>query len=248
MIVEMDGDLKAKLSKDGSHLKYTRTKGGAGAGIMAVGGFFLAIGLIFGILLVMIDNMPAAALMIGIGIVLGGGILFLGFQMKKKMISSYMEYYKKNSGYTEQELIDFDREFMNGKTLFLNPNKKIDDNAKLVGGILTDHWMKLPYMISVKYSGLFRVSDIAVACYLIKPVVEGYRHKNNKLLIVSKMGDDGVFNLNNEEVGNKIVEEITRRNPKVITVRNFSYNGVNYDVIHQPKEVARLYSEICGEE
>lgn len=248
MIMEMDGDLKAKLSTDGSHLKYTRTKGGAGAGIMTVGGFFLPIGLICGILLIVAENMPAAVVMIGFGIVLGGGLLFLGFLMKKKMISGYMEYYKKHSGYTEQKLMEFDREFMNGRTLFLNPNKKINNNAKLVGGILTDHWPKLPYMTPMEYSGLYRVSDIAAICYLIKPVVDGYRHNSNKLLIVSKMERDFFITLNNLELGNKIVEEIVRRNPKVITTRNFSYNGVNYDVIHQPMEVARLYSEICGEE
>ena len=46
MIVQMDEKLKKEMSRDGSHLKYTRSRGGAGAGLIAAGVCFIVIAII----------------------------------------------------------------------------------------------------------------------------------------------------------------------------------------------------------
>ncbi|MBT9780124.1 hypothetical protein GPL15_27035 [Clostridium sp. MCC353] len=243
MIIQMDEKLKKEVSRDGSHLKYTRTKGGAGAGMIAAGVCFIVIGIMLVAALSTISDMTALMILLAGSVVLGLLFIVPGIFLNKRFQAGYMKYYVKKSGYSEEELNNFEREFQTGEALLINPAKKLTKQSKFESGIITRNWIKMPYMMPLKYSGIYRTVDIAAAFYEKKPVVNG-EPLNPTLFIVDSRGD-GVTMTMDETTGNEVIQEIAKRNPKTVTVRRFTYNGRNYDSLYNYQEVAELYREIC---
>ena len=243
MIVQMDEKLKREMSREGSHLKYTRSRGGAGAGLIAAGVCFIVIAIMLAVALYTILGLSAVAVLLAGGLVLGAVFIVPGVFLDKRHTAGYMKYYVKKSGYAEAELNEFDREFLNGEAYVACLDKKLTKQSKFDSGIITNNWFKLPLMMPIKYSGLYRIVDVAAVFFEAKPIVNGER-LNPTLFVVDNRGDGMTVSMK-ENVGNEIVREISKRNPRAVTTRRISYNGKDYDALYQYQEVAGLYREIC---
>lgn len=243
MVRLVDEKLKHKMMKDGSHLKQTRTCGGLGAAVTASGICFVVTGVLFMAMMVMAEMLSGGLVGGGIFIALGAIFIVPGYYLSKKHFNSYMAYYQKKSGYTEEVLKEFDAEFQNGEVILISNRRNLNKGAINRAGIFTTHWFKLPFMIPVRYSGLYHAEDIAAIWYQDTFVrVEGMECW--KALAVLDCHGKLVFLDYDVNTTSEIVEQLVKRNPKVITSRRFSYQGIDYDVISQPTEVAALYQSI----
>ena len=240
MVVTADDKIKSSLMRDGSHLKYTRSYAGAGAGLMA-GGFMLGVmGALIGAMLFFMDMMFQGLVVVAISCVIGAIMVVPGVLMKAKRLNAYMDYYVERSGYSREMLEEFDREFANGTVMLFSPGRTLSTENKRDAAVLTDHWFKLPYMLPLKYSGLHRVEDMAAVFYEAKPYINGQKY-DPLLFTVNSSGEGYYCKSPNREFAESLVSEIAKRNPGVITVRKITVDGKNYDCVTQPAEVAALF-------
>lgn len=246
MVVTADDKLKSSLIRDKSHLKYTRSYGGAGAGLMALGSMLIVMGVLIGAMIIMMD-MTFQGIVIAVGSGIVGCIPFvIGFFMKTKRTNSYMDYYVEKSGYSREMLEEFDREFAEGGVVMLTPSRTLTTVGKREAALVTDHWLKMPYMLPLCYSGLHRVEDMAAVFYEKKPRING-RTYDPLLFTVTRDGVMYYCKSPSSEFSEALIQEMTRRNPGIITTRNITVDGTDYDCVTQPKEVAALFRAACRE-
>lgn len=243
MIHIVDEKLREKMTKDGSHLKQTRAIGGAGAGMIAAGICFAGIGVLFAIMMGMANMLSGGLMLGGICIAIGAILGIPGYYLKKKRVGSCMAYYTKKSGYTEAALKEFDAEFQNGEVILISNKKKLDKRGIIEAGVLTKHWCKFPFMMPMSYSAIYHVDDIVAMWYQDTYVqIEGVDIMG--ALVMLDCHGKLTGQPCNKAMTQDLIEQIAKRNPKIITTRKFVYENMNYDVISQSKEVVALYKAI----
>lgn len=244
MVATADKNLKNSLMREGSHLKYTRSYGGAGAGLMALG-FCLAICFsMLGAMLFFMDMMFQGIVLITGSCVFGSVLVVIGLLLKIKRTNKYMEYYVSKSEYPKEMLEEFDREFADGNVILCSPSRTLSTTGKREAAIITDHWFQQPYMLPMKYSGLYRVEDIVAIFYEQKPNIKGEIF-DPLLFTVTRNGEGYYYRSYSPEFSETIIREIAKRNPGVITVRHITVDGRNYDCATQAEEVAALFRAAC---
>lgn len=244
MIVTMDERLRKKITKDGSHLKYTRTIGGIGMGLIAVGMCLFVISVLTGSFLIHFFGLKVLFFSMGIGLVFCGIFMIPGILLRKKKMNHYLNYYIKKSNYTEAQLQSFEQEFQNPAALFINPYSRLNNAAKMHCGILTEHWIKLPYMTPVIYSGIYRLVDIAAMWFEEKPYVNGNLLKPS-MFVIDSVGRTIHYAMK-KDCATELIKEMAKRNRNLITVRRFSVDNQEYDAFKEPKKVAELYRIACS--
>lgn len=245
-IEPMNQELKEKLTKNGSHLNFTRNSGGgAGPALITLGAFVLVFGVLIGGGLAVLEVVAGGIISIAIGVLGGGFCIYKGISMSKKQKSAYIEYFMEKSGYTKAELDDFDREVLEAGTAVINVCRKMDDEGCRQCGILTKNWIQLPYMLPIQYSALWKISDVAACWYEVEGAKSRELEIKPSLIFIQKDGKDVVIEVD-ETVGNFVAAEMAKRNPKMISRRFISFDNKNYDAIHDKMEVAAAYRKACA--
>lgn len=237
MVIKINDDFRKNGLKDGSDLKRACGNGGIDAGMIALGLCLYAVGvLIFFAMTASGMMLQGAFILVPFGLV--GSILFAaGYIMRIKKLGTYLDYFVKRTGYTREELIDYEREVREEDTVIISSRKKINKEACKNAGIVTRHWFKVP---SYRYQ-IFKLADIAAFWHLKKQYYRGTMF-DSALMIVTSGGTIECIAMNPPLV-QECMAEIEKRNPVAITVQNFSYQGQAYDVMKQPQEVASIYRE-----
>ena len=211
---------------------------------MALGAMLVFIGALLGAMLIVADLLFQGIVTAIVPCVIGCVLFLPGFFMKVKRTNAYMDYYVEKSGYSREMLEEFDREFAEGSVMLFAPSLTLSTTGKREAAIITDHWFKQPYMLPMKYSGLYRVEDIVAVFYEKKPTLRGETY-GPLLFTVTRDGEGYYCKSYNTEFSESIIREIAKRNPGVITVRHITVDGRNYDCATQPKEVAELFRAAC---
>lgn len=239
MFIQLDEKTKKSMQKDGSCLKYFRSIGGIGMGLIALGaylgGFVLVFGIFIGIMMDFLGLIPMAA---GAGIVIAIVFCIPGYLLHKKKVDNYRNYYAKEVGYTPEKLDEFDREFAQGEVWLCTEERKLNKEAKVRGSLLMDKWCRLHTLPPLL------ATDICAIWWEKMPFFQGIQ-RDDSCFVLDANG--AIYILTGKaEVAEILTREISKRNPRLITTRKFSYNGQNYDARNQTEEVAALYRSVCG--
>lgn len=244
MVREVEGELKKKLMKDGSHLKKIRSLGGGGAALIATGIMLIVICWMIAAAMMPISKSIAPTLILGAaGTIAGLLFVLLGEGSKRKRVSNAYSYFTKKSGYTETQLKEFDQEFQDGPTLFISPSKKLDKVTLRDGAVFTKHWVKLPYMNPIIYSGLYRTDDVAAVWYENEPFYYGVQRHDPSVITINIQGELKMSCLK-REAADEFIDEVLERNPNAVRYRTFATQaGHAVDALSNPKAAAKAYQE-----
>lgn len=239
MLVNVDQQTKKSMEQDGSYLKFLRSTGGVGITLvvcgLCFGGFAAFVGILLGLMLDTPSMIPASVA-VGVGLAVVFGVP--GYILRKKRINGYLEHFAKESGYTVHDMSEFDAEFDRNEVVVFTAFNKLNKQAKLLAGIFTDHWVKLPGI------GISRVCDIAAIWWEHEPYYKGT--KRGKTCFFLRSNGEIVLAGVEEHHTQEITAELVKRNPRIITARMFQYDGQTYDVLEQPEEVAALYRSVSA--
>ncbi len=241
MILEYSNKMKEKITRDGSVLKHIRSIGGGSAGAMAGGIVLLIFGVLLGGLCLAVGLLAVAAA-IGVILVLPGLILYIiGSSARRRRLANYLDYYRKETGYSDQELAAVERELQDPTTILYGyvPEGTSKKNRR-VGVFLTRNYFVVPEVLGTCY--IKRIPEIAAAAYSERiPGVNGYR--SGLVYVASGERETRHNSLLPKDSCMEIIAELSRRNPAVITAQRFLYEGEQYDLLSDGEKVARLYEK-----
>lgn len=242
MILQYGDKRRNKFLKDGDVLKRMRNTGGGGKGLMA-GGIVL---FVFGFLL------AAPCLLIGVRAALSVGGFFLipgfllivaGKVMQNRKVRNYLEYYKKETGFDDEELTQVERELMEpdmvmfGNVPYNNPQGASKKNPQ-IPCMITRNYFVAPFVMGNSY--IRRISDMILAAYSQNiPGINGYRQG---LVFLSKRDEDTYNNGTlTRDVCMEIIGVLKERQPSLITGQMFVYNDKEYSVLTDGREIAEMF-------
>lgn len=240
MIVEVNENLRKKMKKDGSVLRYMQSGAGLGLGLLAGGLVLAAAGLLLTVLMIGALE-PSRAVIVGMIFMAPGVLLLLlGFFLHKRRLDNYLKAYRENSGLTDEEILQAEAEFDQPGTVLLSLEKGKSMRLKQAG-FLTEHYVKFPGI----YPNLFKVDEL-IACFFTKKFVTPDGGYNDALIAYSyRTVPEGCRVLTDaEKACQEIVELIASRNPRVIVGHHFSVEGKKYDAVRQIPEVAELHKNM----
>lgn len=139
MRMEMTKGMRKSIAKHGSVLKAFRSQGGGGAGLIAGGIVLLVFGIPLGLLCML--GLGGRGFLVGAVFVVPGLLMILwGMALRKKRLANYLEFYKKDTGYSEAELQEADRELMSPDAVKIGG--KMDNSGGKEGIIfmITEHY------------------------------------------------------------------------------------------------------------
>lgn len=228
-----------KLKKcDGSILKAIRTDKGIGKGLVAGGIFLLIVALIFGVILV-VSELTLAALYCSAFFGIPALLMFvIGILMKHKRATSWVAYYQKTTGYSEEELKQIDRELTSASTTIVTcptPNAGKDN---YIAGFFTEHYV----LINGLSPYLRRLDDIIAVAFSNSTDIW-------YLASLSKLDQDTEMVVLFTDTGKKqtlcreLMQEMYRRNPNILCGQAISCDGRNYILERDGAQLLRLYKE-----
>lgn len=231
MIATTEHKQYQKLLKKGkgSILKAIRIDKGAGKGLIAGGSVFLVFGLIVA---------PAG---LGIGVVVASpGILMtvIGIILKRKRETSWLEYYQKETGYTEVELEQLDRELAAPTVSLVTCKTPGATVENFVFCFVTENYMVIngvnPYVR--------RLEDIIAVAYSDST-------DNWCLVNISRQDEDTMaVNLftdteRKEALCMDVIQQLYRKNPRILCGQEIVCEGKRYILERDGAELLRLYRE-----
>lgn len=246
MRMEMTRSMQKSIAKHGSVLKAFRSQGGGGAGLMAGGIVLVVAGVPLGLLCLL--ALGSRGLLVGAFFAVPGLLLILwGMSLRKKRLANYLEFYKKDTGYSEAELQEADRELMSPDAVKIGG--KMDNSGGKEGIIfmVTEHYFLAIWPVYGAY--LRKLDDIVAAFYSAQiPGIGGYRQ--NLFVIsrqeIAKKGEKNPFTKKEyqgfecgmmseqrhcQQTCAEVLEEMIKRAPHIITSQNIAVNGVPYNLI-----------------
>ena len=245
MRMELDKSLRKKTAKYGSLLKAYRTVGGFGLGAVAGGIILIVCGILIGLTFGIAFKVDAGIVFFLVFAVPGLIIAPLGYVFHKKRVNNYLEFYRKETGYSEAELYEADRELMGSDVVVIGG--KSDNRGKLAAYMITEH-----YFLSiqpVKGCYISKLDDIVAAfCSDEIPGIGGYRLN---LFIITRQdtkmpgikneytgkfyrGFENVVMSNTrytQEISMEVIAELVKRAPHIITCQKIAVNGVPYNLL-----------------
>lgn len=230
-------------TKDGSYLKRCRNKGGGGLALITIGAMLAAIDLFFGVLLSIYIGLSSEQMLVLFCAAVAFVVIFIvpGVLLHKKRVASYLEYFSKKSGYTPEQLTEFDREVSSPGAILVSPYESTGKKANNFNGVMTTHWCKF----AANSNEIIRLVDIAAIWFDPKPYIDNHLYDPCLWLIDSQGHMTRLFA--KEAPAKDIIAEIAKRNPKTITARKFAYGEQEYDAQNMPKQVAALYRSVYEE-
>lgn len=227
MIASTEHQDYQKLMKKGkgSILKALRVDKGGGKGLIAGGIVLLAAALLL--------SFMGGLLLFGIPALL---LLAIGIPMKLKREASWMSYYQEQTGYSEGELSQIDRELASPSvTLVVTPSASTANN---ISCLISEHYMVMNGMEPY----IRRLEDfIAVA----------FSDSTDRWSMASLTKLDkgtrfvGLFTDTDKKAAlcNEIMQELCRRNPAILCGQTITCEGKNYILDRDGGEILRLYQE-----
>lgn len=240
MIASADNKLYQKILKkgDGSILKAIRMDKGAGRGLIAVGIMFLVLALLIGLPIVAFAASKLTGIKIFI-IMLLPSLLFLvlGIVLKKKRIANWLSYYQKAFGYSEEELLQIDRELASG-SVRLVVCKRPGGAEDYIYSFMTEHYV----LINGVYPYLKKLDDfIAVA----------FSNSTDQWCMASLTKQDtttmAIPLFTNTEhkqaLCMEVMQELYRHNPEILCGQQIVCEGKVYILERDGETLSRLYKE-----
>ncbi len=242
MILQNGDKRRKKFLKEGDVLRRMRNTGGGGKGCMA-GGIVL---LVFAVLL------GAPCLFFGFEAALGVGgffgipgllLIVVGKHMQDKKVRNYLNYYKEETGFDEQELQQLEQELMEqdmvmfGNVPYNNPQGATERNPQ-IACMITRNYFVAPFVMGRSY--IRRISDMILAAYSQElPGINGYRQG---LVFLSKKDDEAYNNGTlTRDVCMEIIGVLRERQPSLITGQTFVYENRQYNVLTDGPQIAELF-------
>lgn len=247
MILLAGDQRREKYLKDGNILFKIRNTGGGGKGCAAGGVVFLVFAVFIMVLMALIGLRTEGILIFG-GILALPGILMviLGSVLHKRKMKNYLDYYQKETGFELEELKQLERELMEPDMMMIgnipdDPDlrshiRASEKNPQIACMMTKDHFV-MPMIAGKCY--IRRVSDMFLATYSTGiPGINGYKHG---LVFLSRKDDDPYINaFLSRDACAEVINGLCIRNPELITKQKFMYEGKEYDVIMDGKEIAKI--------
>lgn len=226
-----------KLAKGGSILKGLRCSKGGGRGLIAGGWTFIGFAVFVGGLFLLMSITGAALFFFGLLGIPGLILIGIGIPMRSKRNRTYMEYYQKETGFSEQELQQVDRELA-------APDVEIIGYVRAGGSkkhpaiacMITEH-----YFVTEWYY-IRRLEDLIAAAYTDESVIFG-------LLCLAKQDEEAKFMTfgaasdKKEALCTEIIRALQRRNPALICDKRFTWNGQQFDLEKDGRAFRQMYLE-----
>lgn len=237
MVASTEHKLYQNLTKkgQGSILKAIRIDKGGGKGLIA-GAIVL---LIFTLPITITGLIAKAGAVISILLSAPGLLLLvLGIFFKHKRMVSWISYYQEQTGFSEGELQQIDRELASPSVTIVTcrtPNAAVDN---YIAGFFTEHYVVIngvfPYvrrLEDVIAVGFSDSTDIWCMAFL---TVQDKETKPVNLVTDTKR---------KEALCTEIMQELYRRNPKILCGQVIACEGRNYILERDGAEILRLYQE-----
>jgi len=248
MKAEMTKDLQKKVDKYGSVLAAFRSQGGGGKGLAAGGISLMVAGVLIGLLLLLVNVKVAGCLAIMGVFALPGLAMFVpGIIMDKRRQAGYLEFFQKETGYSQEELKEADRELLGQGAVKIVCKTDRMAGKKETAFIVTEHYFLSVWPARGCY--LRKLDDIVAAFYSNEiPGIGGYRQG---LFVITRQDtrDKGVENVfthrqyrgfengqlvnqkDCREICDEVIAEMVARAPHIITSQNIIAKGVRYNLL-----------------
>lgn len=177
-------------------------------------------------------------------IVCAPGILMtvIGIVLRKSRLKKAMEGYAKATGFTMDELHQFDQEFWSPNTILFSLVGSVKANLKNCG-IITEHYIKMPSA----FAFIYRIEDM-VACYFSKILPDEYSSYATGFIAYTSE-ENRAFEASvtvKEKDAQEVVNLILSRNPSIFGAHHFMYDGKQYDAYLGRQEVIALHNRLLG--
>jgi len=240
MVLNTDYAEYRKLAKSGSILKGLRSSKGGGLGLIAGGWVLIIFAFFVGLLFLPMGADGATFFFLGIFGIPGLILLGIGIPMRNKRNRTYMEFYQKETGFSEQELLQVDQELA-------APDVEIIGYVRAGGSkkhpgiacIITRH-----YFVTEWYY-IRRLEDMIAAAYTNESTIFG-------LLCLSKQDPEarfmtfGAASDKKEALCNEIIQALHRRKPNLICHKRFLWNGQRFDLEKDGEAIRQMYLDSVG--
>lgn len=242
-MILQDGDKRRKkFLKEGDVLKRMRNTGGGGKGLLAGGAVLFGFGFLLAAPCLLV-SLNAALSVGGIFLIPGFLLIVLGKAMQNRKVRNYLEYYKKETGFDEGELMELERELMEpdmvmfGNVPYNNPQGATKKNPQ-IPCMITRNYFVAPFVMGNSY--IRRISDMILAAYSQElPGINGYRQG---LVFLSKRDDDAYNNGTlTRDVCMEIIGVLKERHPSLITGQMFVYEDRQYNVLTDGPQIAEMF-------
>lgn len=223
------------VTKDGSYLKKIRSIGGGSAALTAAG--FLIAGICALLIAATKDVVTAEGLTLFAAVAAGSALLaIIGIFMRRRRIRTYLEYFSKKSGYTPDQLKEFEREVLEPDSCYDTVSRKLAKNSAAFSWVLTEHWFKQMDHIPI------RIEDMAAAFYMNGITYKKIQYGKSIFFVLKDGTIHDVYNWQYDKEGTaRIVEELRKRNPLLIPAKSVRAGEEVYNCLEQPERVAELY-------
>lgn len=247
MKAEMTKDLQKKVTKYGSVLKAYRAGGGGGMGLFAAGVFFLIVGVLLGVPLMFVKVSGGLTVLVIFGV---PALIFIlaGQLIHKKRVAGYLEYFQKETGYSQEELMEADRELLGPEAVKIVCETDMSNGKEQTVFFVTQHYFLSVWPVYGCY--LRKLDDIVAAFYSNEiPGIDGYRQnlfvitrqdtqqqgRVNEYTQKQYLGFENALlkkNRNCRQICDEVVGEMVVRAPHIITRQYIVVND-----IHEGKEI-----------
>lgn len=228
---------KAADKKGGSILKLIRTDKGGGKGLIAAA----IVLLVFTVPITFINLLADAGDVISILLSVPGLLLLiLGIVLRNKRNAAWVSYYQKESGFTETELQQVDRELSSPSATIAVCRYPGKGKDSYIAAFFTEHYVVLnggiePY--------LWRLEDMIAAAFSdsgdIWCIALLTMHDKETRGINCLITDTDKKPL----LANEILQELSRRNPKILCGQEIVCDGRHYILERDGAQLLRLHQE-----
>ncbi|MBD5482783.1 MAG: hypothetical protein HDR15_09760 [Lachnospiraceae bacterium] len=237
MIASTEHKLYQKTLKkgNGSILKCIRIDKGGGKGLIAGAIVLLIFTVPISILCLVSDpDFVMAAVISAPGLLL----LVLGIVLKNKRTASWISYYQEQTGFSEGELQQADRELASPSTTIVTCRFPNTTKDTYVAGFFTDHYVVIngvsPYVRRLEDIIAVAFSDSTdIWCMAFLTV------QDKEALAVNLVTETS----RKVTLANEIMQELSRRNPKILCGQEIVCDGRQYILERDGAQLLRLYQE-----
>ncbi|MBP3610006.1 MAG: hypothetical protein J6J42_06685 [Lachnospiraceae bacterium] len=236
MIASKEHKIYQKLLKkgDGSILKAIRADKGAGSGLIAGGIVLLVFALIPAVFCLFIKEYLIAAVCIIPWILM----IVLGIYMKNKRTADWLSYYMKETGFTENELKQIDRELAGPSVKLVICKSPGAATENFIYGFVTEHYV----LVNGVYPYLKRLEDIIAIAYSDSTDIWCM------LLLTKQDKDYKAINLftdtaRKETLCWEVIQEVCHANPDILCGQEIVCEGQHYILERDAAKLLQLYRE-----
>lgn len=237
MIASTEHKLYQKTLKKGkdSILKSIRIDKGGGKGLIA-GAIVL---LIFTLPLSIFCLIAEAGVVVSILLSVPGLLLLvLGIIFKRKRTASWLSYYQEQTGFSEGELQQVDRELLSPSVTIVTCRFPNTTKDCYVAGFFTEHYVVIngvsPYVRRLEDIIAVAFSDSTdIWCMAFLTV------QDKEALAVNLVTETS----RKVTLANEIIQELSRRNPKILCGQVIACEGRHYILERDGAQILRLYQE-----